>query len=45
MAFPIQQSMDEQACYDKFVEVLHPEGQGQPGQGQPGQALRHCKFR
>lgn len=26
MEFPLHELMDEQACYDKLVQVLHPEG-------------------
>ena len=26
MEFPLSMLMDEQACYDKLVEVLHPQG-------------------
>ncbi len=26
MTFPIQSLMDEQACYDYLLKVLHPRG-------------------
>ena len=30
MDFPLKDLMDEQACYDKLVTLLHPEGLGCP---------------
>ena len=30
MEFPLHELMDEQACYDKLVQVLHPQGLGCP---------------
>jgi hypothetical protein len=30
MEFPLHELMDEQACDDKLVQVLHPEGLGCP---------------
>ena len=30
MVFPVQDLLDEQKCYDKLVEILHPHGLGCP---------------
>ena len=44
MDFPLAKLMDEQACYDRIVEILHPGGLACPRCG--GQDLRvHRKHR
>ncbi len=45
IAFPIQSLMDEQACYDYLLSVLHPQGlhcpQGHPLSADQGAHDRH----
>lgn len=38
LVFPIQDLLDEQKCYDKLVEVLHPGGLRCPDCGTPAAA-------
>jgi transposase-like protein len=45
ISFPIQSLMDEQACYDYLLKVLHPQGwqcpQGHPLAAEQGAHDRH----
>jgi transposase-like protein len=43
MDFPLLDLMDESACYDFLVELLHPQGLACPGCGRiRGQAVHRC---
>lgn len=46
MAFPLQALMDEQACYNYLLEVLHPEGLHCPqGHALPAEQAPHDRHR
>src|SRR5262245_44320925 len=43
MDFPLRDLMDESACHDFLVELLHPQGFACPGCGRTrGQAVHRC---
>jgi hypothetical protein len=43
--FPLIDFMDEDACYRKLVELLHPEGLSCPRCGQPDRLGVHSRHR
>ena len=45
MDFPLKDYMDEDACYRKLVELLHPDGLACPRCGQPQRLGVHNRHR
>ena len=45
MDFPLKDYLDEEACYRKLVELLHPEGLACPRCGQQGRLGVHNRHR